>query len=65
MTEYIQIGSTALRDPKTGDLMDSVPIYIRAADRAKVPSIDCSAVIKTLAEQYGQYVRRRQESVHR
>ena len=65
MTDYIQIGSTALRDPKTGALMDSVPIYVRAADREKVPQIDCSAVIKTLAEQYGQYVRRRQESVHR
>ena len=64
MTDYIQIGSTALRDPKTGALMDSVPIYVRAADREKVPQIDCSAVIKTLAEQYGQYVRRRQD-VHR
>lgn len=64
MTDYIQIGSTALRDPKTGALMDSVPIYVRAADREKVPQIDCSAVIKTLAEQYGQYMRRRQD-VHR
>lgn len=64
MAEYIQIGSTALRDPKTGALMDSVPIYVKAADREKVPSIDYSAVIKTLAEQYGQYVRRRQD-VHR
>ena len=65
MTEYIQIGSTALRDPKTGDLMESVPLYVRASDQAKVPSIDCSAVIKTLAEQYGQYVRRRRQDVHR
>lgn len=64
MTEYIQIGSTALRDPKTGALMDSVPLYVKAADREKVPSIDCSAVIKTLAEQFGQYVRRQQD-VHR
>jgi len=28
--EYIQIGYTALRDPKTGDYLPAVPLYIKA-----------------------------------
>lgn len=29
---YIQVGSTALRDPVTGDFLPSVPLYIQAPE---------------------------------
>lgn len=32
--EYIQIGYTALRDPKTGDYLPAVPLYIKADGNA-------------------------------
>lgn len=31
---YIQIGYTALRDPKTGDFLPAVPLYIKAEGNA-------------------------------
>ena len=33
--EYIQIGYTALRDPKTGDYLPAVPLYIKAEEGAE------------------------------
>ena len=32
MSSYIQIGVTALRDPVTGEIARSVPMYVRAKD---------------------------------
>ena len=32
MSEYIQIGVTALRDPVTGEPLEAVPLYIRKED---------------------------------
>ncbi len=32
--EYIQIGVTALRDPKTGEYLPAVPMYIKNEDEA-------------------------------
>lgn len=41
--KYIQIGVTALRDPKTGDFLPAVPLYIKAeagAEEAEQKVID-------------------------
>lgn len=58
--EYVQIGVTALRDPKTGDFLPSVPLYIRAQDRKKVSvplfSGDETELAKMLAGKMKQYV---------
>ena len=56
MSDYIQIGVTAMRDQK-GDFLPSVPLYIRAEDQKKVaqPYIDESA-LKSLMDKYMQYV---------
>ena len=32
--KYIEVGMTALRDPATGGFLPSVPLYIKADDRA-------------------------------
>lgn len=57
MSEYIQIGVTALRDPATGGFLPSVPLYIRAEDQEKVepPFIDDSA-LQALKDKYKQYM---------
>lgn len=33
MSEFIQIGQTAIRDPITGEFLPAVPLYIRAEDQ--------------------------------
>ena len=56
MSEYIQVGVTAMRDPATGEFLPSVPLYIREEDREKVavPVYD-EEIIKTLAEKFRAY----------
>lgn len=62
---FVQCGFTALRDPKTGGFLPSVPLYIRVdgsqvdkrtglAECEKELCIDIAAV---LAEKFGTYVR--------
>ncbi len=57
MSEYIQVAVTAMRDPITGDFLESVPLYIRAEDQKKVeaPVFD-DAAIRMLADKWKQYV---------
>lgn len=57
MSEYIQIGVTALRDPATGGFLPSVPLYIRAEDQDKcaVPVFDAEAVYRQLAQKIADY----------
>lgn len=33
--KYIQVGFTAMRDPKTGDFLPAVPLYIKAENGAE------------------------------
>ena len=30
--KYIQVGVTAMRDPKTGDFLPAIPLYVKAED---------------------------------
>lgn len=57
MSEYVQVGVTALRDPVTGDFMPSVPLYVRAEDQEKVevPIFDDS-MMRKMADKYKQYL---------
>ena len=59
MSEYIQIGVTALRDPVTGEALPAVPLYIRETDagtqaRAEIQmgplARDFAAMMKEYAE---------------
>ena len=56
MSEFIQVGSTAMRDPVTGEFLPSVPLYIRAEDQGKVatPVFD-GELMRTLAEKFRAY----------
>ena len=54
--EYIQIGVTALRDPKTGGYLPAVPMYIRADDGAKAAQAELVQDIgKLLADRMRRY----------
>lgn len=57
MSEYVQVGVTALRDPVTGDFLPSVPLYVRAEDQEKVevPIFDDS-LMRKMADKYKQYL---------
>ena len=56
MSEYIQVGTAAMRDPLTGDFMQSVPLYIRKEDQGKVemPVFDDS-LFREMANKFRQY----------
>lgn len=56
MSNYIQIGQTALRDPLTGDFLPAVPLYIRAEDVAAAPPLDDIPVAEVFAAKFRQYV---------
>lgn len=58
MDSYIQIGVTALRDPVTGEVLESVPLYIRGEDREKEARAEMKldGFIGELAAAFGQYV---------
>ena len=30
--KYIQVGVTAMRDPKTGDFLPAIPLYVKVED---------------------------------
>ena len=49
---YIQVGVTALRDPKTGEFMPAVPLYIREEDKPMAPTALDMHIIRELAEKY-------------
>ena len=57
MSEFVQVGVTALRDPVTGDFLPSVPLYVRAEDQEKVevPIFDDS-LMRKMADKYKQYL---------
>lgn len=58
MSEFVQVGVTALRDPATGEMLPSVPLFIAADDLAKgpVPQIQIGELSAVLAEKMKQYV---------
>ena len=67
MAEYIQVGSTAMRDPATGDFLPAVPLYVRAEDRERceVPVIDGDALARVFAEKFRLYQKVRREENQR
>lgn len=32
MSEFVQVGVTAMRDPRTGELLQQVPLYVEVID---------------------------------
>lgn len=57
MGGFIEVGVTAMRDPITGDFLESVPLYIRAEDQKKVEAtVFDDAAIRMLADKWKQYV---------
>lgn len=57
MSEYIQIGVTALRDPKTGEILPSVPLFIKREDAAGVPAIQIGPIAKDLGDKFAEYMK--------
>ena len=56
MSEFVQVGTTAMRDPVTGDFLPAVPLYVRAEDQRKCePPVFDGAMIRTLADKFRQY----------
>ncbi len=58
MAAYIQIGVTALRDPKTGEFLPSVPLYVEAEDKRAVEvaeKVFADDIAGVLADKMRQY----------
>lgn len=56
--EYVQIGVTALRDPKTGGYLPAVPLYILADDSAAAAETE---LIEDIGKLFADRMRRYQD----
>lgn len=56
--KYIEVGYTALRDPKTGEFLPAVPLYIKAEDWAEEAE---QGLIEDLGKLFAQRIRRYRE----
>lgn len=57
--DFVQIGTTALRNPATGEFLPSVPLFVRTDDAHKVEAVTISGdeLARTLADKFGQYLK--------
>ena len=56
--KYIEVGYTALRDPKTGEFLPAVPLYIKAEDWAEEAE---QGLIEDLGKLFAERIRRYRE----
>lgn len=56
MSEFVQVGATALRDPKTGEMLPSVPLYIKKADANRMPAMTDDSFARCMAEKFKTYM---------
>ena len=54
MSRFIPIGVTAMRDPLTGEMLDTVPLYVEnSPDTAqKLPQVDIKAFRAEMVAKY-------------
>ncbi len=63
MEQYIEVGVTARRDPKTGLFGVPVPLYVRASDAPITDTEELSAdITKLLALKFKQYIDEREKA---
>lgn len=57
MSKFVQVGTTAMRDPVTGDFLPAVPLYVEQADLdGAVPPPDLTDLGRLLAEKMKAYM---------
>ena len=58
MSQFVQVGVTACRDPKTGGFLPSVPLYVERSDleRGPVDVPDLSDIGRLLAGKMRDYI---------
>lgn len=50
MSEFVQVGVSAMRDPVTGKMLDGVPLYVERQDLEKVPEVDMKQMARDLVK---------------
>lgn len=48
MSEFVQVGVSAMRDPATGQMLESVPLYVERKHVNQVPLIDVKQMTRDL-----------------
>ena len=60
MKRYVQVGVTAMRDPRTGEFLESVPLYAEAEDLRRTGA-DRTMLVgdirASLGAAFGQYIK--------
>lgn len=54
MNNFIQVGTTALRDPLTGEFLPAVPLFIREPDAAAAAPLNDMNIAEVFAEKFRQ-----------
>lgn len=60
MSKYVQVGMTAMRDPVTGELLESVPLYVDTEYEPApvIPKEDMKLMARDLARHFRATVAR-------
>lgn len=64
MSRFIQVGVTAMRDPVTGEFLESVPLYAEAEDLQRTGAdrtMMVGDIRQNLAAAFGQYLKERKK----
>lgn len=48
MSKFVQVGVSAMRDPATGQMLESVPLYVERKHVDQVPLIDVKQMTRDL-----------------
>ena len=61
---FVQVGTTAIRDPSTGKLMPSVPLFVKVDDAARCEAVTISGdeLARTLAAKFAEYKRQEKKT---
>lgn len=62
--DFVQVGSMSMRDPATGALMESVPLFVKVDDAERVEAVTISGdeLARTLAAKFAEYKRQKKKT---
>ena len=63
MSKFIQVGLTAMRDPLTGEMLDTVDLYVESSPETdqKLPQVDIKAFRAEMIAKYREIEQERRK----
>lgn len=52
MSQFIQVGVTAMRDPLTGEPLEQVPLYVETGNADQLPEVDVKQIARAFLKKF-------------